>query len=212
MKKLTKMLMLVALMTMVCACDEFTNVQESQDTQPTIPWRPSYSYSAIVVQRGDGSRKLFGLAIKESSEYCYFDDEVNYNSEIFEWGGYYWIASALFDEGVTDPAELDAILASIPNLPNFNNITNQRCAEIVRREYYNNQDLGYYEPTRRYGQHNYPTDKEGGDLLSEYDRYLSVMRFNGTTEGRVIGSFPNNVLVIKEYAANIELRDWGYYW
>ena len=167
-------------------------------------WRPSYSYSAIVAQAKDGSKSFIGLAIKEGSEYCFFDDEQNYNSQIFEWGNYYWIASALFENGVKNPVELDEILASIPSLPDFSNITNQNYAQIIKREYYNNQDLGYYEPTRRYGQHNYPTDKGGGDLFYSYDRYLRIMRFNGTNKGQVIGNFPNDVLVIGEYKANLE--------
>ena len=211
MKSISKVLVFMLLTIGICACDEFTNVKESQNTQPTIPRRPSYSYSAIVIQKNDGTKKLIGLAIKESSKYCCFNDESNYNSEIFEWGGYYWIASALFDEGVTDPVELDGILANIPNLPNFNGITNPKYAEIARKEYYNNQDIGYYEPTRRYGNHDYPTDKEGGDMFYDYDRYLRVMRFNGTNEGKVIGSFPSNVLVIGEYHANLYLRS-GYWY
>lgn len=201
MKKLMKTMILAVLMMSVCACGNGSREGNSQTDEPA-PWRPSYSYSAIVIEKARGPRELIGLAIKESSEYCYFNDDVNYNSEIFEWADYYWIASALFKAGVTDPAELDAILASIPNLPNFNNITNQKYAEIVRREYYNNQDINYYEPNRKYGSHNYPTDKRGSFDFGSYDRYLSIKRFNGTKEGKVIGSFPSNVLAIVEYHTN----------
>ena len=128
MKKLVKNLMVLVFLITMCACDGFQNSR-----------RTHFSYSAIIEQKNSYFdqtsvyRSFVGLAVKEDSEYKYFDDESSYDSEIVEWGTYYWIANALFENGVKDPEELDNILASIPNLPDFSNVTNEKYAQIIKR-------------------------------------------------------------------------------
>ena len=185
-------------------------------------------YTTTIVKNGDNSNHEFayygGLAVKVAytvaddspsgysihEEYLQFDDEANYDSEIYEWRLACNIAYDLFrwncENSYTkggyfkqDLYYIAQLLTEIRNLPsNIDDNMDHEISEIFKKNYYDLKEKPIYSPEKGYGFREYPYDlgRDGKPKSSiRLKRFDQVRRLGKYSQDKIDG-MPNGTLIL----------------
>lgn len=230
MKKISVLIMLFCTMGLLSSCQNIGQKKENNREEKTNDTCYFYTYDYIYKEisgrnkivivskdyEGQEIADFVGIAVKKAcwiddendiiwgqslqENYIKFDDEVNYDSEIYEWRLAYYIAEDLFDwnkrliKGELFKYEykysfsiLAHLLMEVPNLPNnVDGNMEEEPLEIFKKNYYNLKDSPIYPATNGYGIREYPI----GYYKSGKPSFLYLIR------AKDIEGIPNGTLII----------------